>query len=225
MYSIPMAIVDFIPVIFFGIAAIILLKDLYSKMSPAAFTLFAAGSVDVFAAGFLKAVHKLLYAAGICDFERLYAMFFPVEAIGFMLSGLGLLLMFTRAKKKKTLLCVFPLPLVMGGMLAGSDLLGAPPVPPVYSGTVIFIVMMVVGVALQNICLARAAGRMKKPWAAVLFIVSLVFSLMMGYLGTKEFDQAYMEWAAELVNIIGQGSLLAAAVILDKAGLAEAEIV
>ena len=33
-----------------------------------------------------------------------------------------------------------------------------------------------------------------------------------------------MNWAAQLVNIIGQGSLFAAALILHRAGLAEAEL-
>ncbi len=220
MYSVPMALVDFLPVIFFGIAAVILQRDLYSKMSKGAFALFAAGTIDVFMAGFLKAVHKLLFAAGVCDFERLYAMFFPVQAIGFSLCGAGILAMMVARQEETRLYSFLPLPLV----ILADMLLGAGAQPPVYEGTLIFIVLMVLGVAVMDIILAIIAGKMKKPWAAVLFVLAFLFSMMMGYLGTREFDAAYMEWAAEAVNVIGQGALLLGTLILHKAGLAEAKI-
>ena len=54
-FSVPMALVDFIPVFLFGAAAVLLLRDLYSKMVKGAYALFAAGVIDVFMAGFLKA--------------------------------------------------------------------------------------------------------------------------------------------------------------------------
>ena len=62
-FSIAMALVDYIPVIFFGQGAAILMQCLYNKMTKASFSLFAAGSINVFMAGFLKATYKLLYAA------------------------------------------------------------------------------------------------------------------------------------------------------------------
>ena len=61
-FSVSMAIVDFLPVFLFGQGAAILMRDLYNKMSKASFALFAAGSINVFSAGFLKALWKLLYA-------------------------------------------------------------------------------------------------------------------------------------------------------------------
>ncbi|MBR2070649.1 MAG: hypothetical protein IJ981_04400, partial [Clostridia bacterium] len=74
-FSISMALVDYIPVIFFAIASVLLLRDLYNKMSKGAFALFSAGVIDVAMAGALKATWKLLYAAGACNFEALDAMF------------------------------------------------------------------------------------------------------------------------------------------------------
>ncbi|MBQ3797974.1 MAG: hypothetical protein II842_17140 [Butyrivibrio sp.] len=44
-FTVPMAIVDFIPVLMFTIAAIMLQRDLYNKMSKGAFALFAAGTI------------------------------------------------------------------------------------------------------------------------------------------------------------------------------------
>ena len=99
-YSIAMALVDFIPVICFAVGSVYLMRDLYNKMSKGAFALFAAGTIDVICAGALKALYKLLYAAGVCDFTPLNAMFFPVQSIGFLLAGLGLVAMLCHRQKK-----------------------------------------------------------------------------------------------------------------------------
>ena len=74
-FTVPMAFMDFVPVCFFGVTALILLRDLYNKMFKGAYALLAAGSVNVFLAGFCKALWKLLYAAGICNFVALEEMF------------------------------------------------------------------------------------------------------------------------------------------------------
>ena len=76
-FSVSMALVDYIPVVFFAVAAVILMRDLYNKMSKGAFALFAAGTINITCAGALKATYKLLYAAGVCNFEALSSMFFP----------------------------------------------------------------------------------------------------------------------------------------------------
>ena len=46
-FSVSMALVDYIPVLLFATAGVILMRDLYSKMSKGAFALFAAGVIDV----------------------------------------------------------------------------------------------------------------------------------------------------------------------------------
>ena len=80
-FTVPMALMDFLPVIFFGITAVLLLRDLYNKMFKGAYALLAAGAVNVFLAGFCKATWKLLYGAGICDFQALNTMFLPLQSL------------------------------------------------------------------------------------------------------------------------------------------------
>ena len=60
-FSIPMALADCVPVFLFAAAAILLMRDLYNKMSKGAFALFAAGTIDVTCAGALKATYKRDY--------------------------------------------------------------------------------------------------------------------------------------------------------------------
>lgn len=198
-FSIAMALVDYIPVIFFGFGAAIIMECLYNKMTKASFSLFAAGSINVFMAGFLKATYKLLYAANICDFEPLNAMFFPVQALGFLLAGSGIILMFIR-KKHLPMYAVAPV---------------------LWKGTMLFVVFMVLGLGMMDAGLCYLAKKLKKPGIIAIYVVSFICCLGMGYLSSRDFTQASMNWIAEGINVVGQGCFLWGALALKKAGLEE----
>ena len=201
-FSVAMSLVDLLPVACFAVASVILMRDLYNKMSKGAFALFAAGLIDIIFAGALKAVYKLLYAAGVCDFSPLNAMFFPVQSIGFLLAGIGIVAMLCHRQKKAVLAVA----------------------PPVFTGTFIFVAFMVAGLGMMNTVLSVLSAKLKKPWLIVLFVVSFVCSLGMGYLSTKDFANASMNWIAEGVNLLGQGLFLAGAILLHKGGLPELKL-
>ncbi len=194
--SIPMALVDYIPVVFFGIAAILLQKDLYNKMQKDVFALFAAGTVNIFMAGFLKATWKLLYAANICDFQALNTLFLPLQSLGFLLAGLGIVLMFI--KKKNALLLV---------------------APPVFSGSFVFIMMMVLGLGSICTCLSILSVKMKKKGAMILFILAFVCSMGMGAMSSQDSTQAWVNWTEQGINCVGQGLLMWGVLLLHKQGL------
>lgn len=195
-FSIPMALVDYIPVLFFGIAALLLQLDLYNKMRGGAFSMFATGTINIFAAGFLKATWKLLYAANICDFAALNTMFLPVQSIGFLLAGIGIVLMLTSGKKATVCYA-----------------------PPLFSGSVIFIMMMVLG--LGSICTALSilAVKMKKKGAVVLFILAFLASMGMGAMSGQDVTQAWVNWTEQGINCVSQGMLMWGVLILHKNGL------
>lgn len=197
-FSVSMALVDYIPVVFFAIAAVILLRDLYRQMGKGAFALFSAGVIDVAIAGALKATWKLLYAAGVCNFEALDAMFFPVQSIGFLLAGVGILLMITGKKTNTALMAV---------------------APPVFSGTFVFVGVMVAGLGLIDTVLCILSAKLKKPALIAIFVLSFVCSLCMGYLSSQNFAKASMNWIAEGVNVVGQGTFLLGVYLLHKNGL------
>jgi len=198
-FSIPMALADCVPVLLFAAAAIFLMRDLYNKMSKGAFALFAAGTIDVTCAGALKATYKLLYAANVCDFEALSEMFFPVQSIGFLLAGLGVLAMLCHRQSETAL---------------------AAAAPPLFRGTFVFVSLMVAGLGLLDAVLCVLAVRLKKPAMIALFALSFVCSLCMGYLSSRDFTQSAMNWIAEGVNTLGQLALLLGVVHLHRHGLA-----
>lgn len=205
-FTVGMALFDYIPVIFFALGAIILLGDLYNKMSKVAFALFAAGVIDVIMAGFLKATWKLLYAGAQIDVSALNAMFFPVQSIGFLLAGIGIIMMLTKKQK-------------------GTKLNSVAPVVPVVSITFPYLVLvMVAGLGLMDAGLCILAKKLKKPAVIAIFVLSFVCCLGMGYLSTKDFEKASMNWIAEGVNFCGQGLFLLGAWMLHKAGLSELKL-
>lgn len=201
-FSVGMSCVDFIPVICFSIASIILMRDLYNKMSKGAFALFSAGVIDIAFAGGLKALYKLLYALNICDFTPLSNMFFPVQSIGFLLAGLGILAMLTH-KQKETL----------------NSLVVLTPAP--FSGTFIFVTFMVAGIGIISTCLSILAKKLNKGWLMILFIITFFACMSMGYLSSRDFAKASLNWIAEGINVLGQGCLLFGCYKLHKAGLKE----
>ena len=196
-FTIPMALMDFVPVVFFGISAVLLLGDLCNKMRKASYILLAAGSVNVFMAGFCKALWKLLYAANICDFAPLEEMFLPVNSLGLLFVGLAMILLLCRKGKSAVLSAA----------------------PPVFVGSMPFIMMMVIGLGGMCTGLSVIAVKMKKAPVMILFILSFVCAMGMGYLSSQDSTQAWVNWAEQSINTVSQACLMLGVVALHKAGL------
>ncbi len=195
-FTVPMGLMDFVPVIFFGITSVILLRDLYNKMSKAAYVLLSAGAVNVFLAGFCKALWKLLYAANICNFVALEEMFMPVNSLGLLFVGVGLILMVCR--KKTAMLSVAPVAITTN-------------LP--------FIMMMVVGLGGMCAALSVLAAKMKKAPVMALFILSFVCAMAMGYMSSQDSTLAWVNWAEQSINTVSQLCLMIGTILLHKADL------
>lgn len=195
-FSVLMGLTDYVPVALFAVSMVLMQRDLYNKMPKYAFACFAAGTINIFIAGFLKATWKLLYAAGLCDFHVLNTMFLPTQSLGFLLAGLGIILMFT--PRKKAALAV---------------------APPLFSGTLLFIPMMVLGLGAICSCLSILAAKLKKKALIVVFVLCFVCYMGMGYLASRDSSSAAMNWIEQGVNTLGQVLLLFGVTRLHRAGL------
>lgn len=196
-FTIPMALMDFVPVIFFGVSAALLLRDLYNKMFQGAYALLAAGCINVFLAGFCKAAWKLLYAANICDFVALEKMFMPVNSLGLLFVGLSLVGMLVWKRKSV--------------MLSAA--------PAVFTSSMPFIMMMVVGLGGMCAALSIVAAKMKKASLMILFILSFVCAMAMGYMSSQDSTQSWVNWAEQSINTVSQLCLMLGVIALDKKGL------
>ena len=196
-FTVPMALMDYVPVFFFGVTAVLLLRDLYNKMFKGAYALLAAGSVNVFLAGFCKATWKLLYAANICNFVALEEMFMPVNSLGLLFVGLSLIGMICWKRR--------------GAMLSAA--------PVAFTSSMPFIMMMVVG--LGGLCAGMSilAAKMKKGKFIVLFVLSFVCAMAMGYMSSQDSTQSWVNWAEQSINTVSQLCLMLGVIALHKAGL------
>ncbi len=88
-----------------------------------------------------------------------------------------------------------------------------------FSGTFVFVGLMVAGLGLWDAVLCILSVMLKKPWLIALFVLSFVCSLGMGYLSAQNFAKASMNWIAKGVNTVGQGSLLLGACLPERSGL------
>ena len=201
-FSVSMALVNFIPVFLFGISAVLMQCDLYGKMPKYAFACLAAGSIDVFLAGFLKALWKLLYALGVCDFHVLNTMFLPTQSLGQLLTGLGIILMLTRKRRQAALAVA----------------------PPLFTGTFVFIAMMVLGHGGMCWGLGVIAAKMKKKALIPVFVLCFCCYMAMGYLTSRDSGSTAMNWAEQGVNCLGQALLLGGVYALHRAGLRECKL-
>ena len=196
-FTVPMALMDFVPVIFFGVTAVILLRDLYNKMVKGAYALLAAGSINVFMAGFCKALWKLLYAANICDFVALEEMFMPVNSIGLLFVGMSIVGMLC-FKRRSAMLSVAPV---------------------AFTSSMPFIMMMVLGLGGMCAALSVVAAKMKKAKVMILFILSFLCAMAMGYLSSQDSTQAWVNWTEQGINSVSQLCLMMGTLVLHKAGL------
>ena len=207
--TVSLAIVDYIPVILFALTGILIMRDLYNKLSKGAFALVAAGVIMVLVAGVYKATWKLFYTLGVCDLYLLNDAFLPIQAAGFLLLGIGLIAgtCFPQGKDK---------------MYAAAPLAA---VPQQERGAMVFIVFMVLGYLGFCGSMTRIAAKMKKKGAVVLYILSFILLMGMGYLGSREGKalDPKANWIEEGVSICAQLSLLLATWNLHKSGLAQRE--
>ena len=193
VFTVPMALVDFIPVILFGISAVLLMRGLYNKMSKGTSACLGVGSCVAFLAGFLKALYKLLIALGVGAFEVLNDIFLPLQSSGLLLTGLAIVLMLALRKKAA----------LMAPLTAGC------------------IGMMVLGLGCMCAGLGVVSAKMKKKILIPVFILCFFCYMGMGYLAAKKDGSAASNWIEQGVNTLGQILLLLGVRTLDKAGLRE----
>lgn len=201
--TVTMALVDCVPVALFMVAAVILMRDLYAHLPKGAYALVAAGSIMAFLGGFMKALWKVLYATGVCDYVLLDHALFVLQGPGFLLFFLGLAGLFWRGEKG-----------------AASALVAA---PMATETSIPFIVMQVAGLGGAQVLLGVVGARRDSRLAPVAFALALVFMLGMGYLGAKFDDSSSMHWIAQLTNTLSMACFLWGTLLLHKTGIATRE--
>ena len=121
--TVPMALMDFVPVLLFGAAWVILYRDLKNKLNLCSGILLPLGAALVFLAGFLKAIWKMQNAIGAAPVELFNKMMFPTQSVGFLLMAVGMLaLLYGKRKSARSLTMVWVMLTVLGNLGASAGL-------------------------------------------------------------------------------------------------------
>ena len=185
-YSILMAIVDFLPVLFYFLAAWLVASDLYQYVSKTAYGLLTAGSLMCFIGGAFKALWKLLFCFGI-NYPAFFTSFFPMQAPGFMLYFVGIIMAMKQLKSGK------------GG--DGLNMITAATV----TSSVPLLAFQSIGSVGSLVCLTILGFRTKNKVAGICFILSVVFLFgMVGLSATLDSTLGWANWLEQGVNTLGQ---------------------
>ncbi len=212
-------IYDLLPVVLFMMGSVILLRALYSKMVKGCYCLLASGSIMVFVAGVLKALHKIVMGAFQVDYVILDKQFTPTQSVGFILLFLSLVGMFTTHNTKHVsqtaAISLLPVLFVLEEEVGSSGL-------KAFNNLWPFLSIMILGAGGYLVMLSIISFRMKRKLEGILFLVALLFMIGMGYLSTKRgYEGAWMQISC---NVVYQGIFFVACLLLKKHGLEEAKI-
>jgi len=176
-----LALMDYLPVIFFGIGSVYLLRIGYEYLTRGFYTAMAGGAVLCFTGGLYKATSKLLEAALGYYLPALQSSQFIMLAPGFTFLFIGSLGLLRRSKTE-----------VMLAAAPGMELWKIPFIAVMTLANIGFLVTMTI-FSLKN--------KLRLP--AVFYLFSILTLLLMSYLSTQPMT-AKIQWIAQSVNSIVQ---------------------
>ena len=193
-YPLALALYDFVPVVFFLIGAIYLVRTVMRLCGLHCGRLTIVGSLLIFLGGLLKAIWKLLFTIGVGDYQWLSESQFPLLAPGFLVLLIAVIIMARseRAKEKRK-----------GALLA----IVAWKIP-------LLIVMTLASMGVQGI-LTYVSFQRKAKLAAAGFIVAFLGLVGMGALASGEQTLA-RQWIEQSVNSVGQLGFMVGSILLYR---------
>ena len=199
-YNVLMAIVDFLPVLFYFLAAWQVASDLYARISKTAYGLLAGGALMCFIGGAFKALWKLLFCFGI-NYPAFFTSFFPMQGPGFCLYFAGLIIAMNQLKKGKSENSL--------NVITATTVTSSVPLLSLQS----------IGSIGSLVCLIILGFKGKNKLAGIYFILSIVFLFgMVGLSVTLDSTLAWANWVEQGVNTIGQVFFFFGARSMHKSG-------
>lgn len=182
-YPLALAIFDFVPVIFFLIGAIYLIRIASRMCGMRCRRLAIVGSLLIFIGGFLKAMWKLLVTTGVGDFQLMSEIQFALVAPGFVL----------------LLIVVIWIARSEGKQAKGKDIF----IPAIAAWKIpLLIVMTLASMGVMGI-LTYISFRQEAKLAAAGFIVAFLCLVGMGSMASGEQTFA-RQWIEQSINSLGQ---------------------
>lgn len=199
-YTIPLALQDYMTVIFSALG-LTLLTRMISSIDRDLGRMALIGMVMVVTGGVFKATGKLVIAAGGPTLDWLYHGLFPLIAPGFTIFVWALYQVRRHFRDQAPLKRPWLVPLVLIALFgAGSIALGAAGGP----WRVVLIMQATLANIVMLVMLAVAAWRRELRGAAVLFMVTLTVVLVMSQLARMPITDIRIVWFEQITQTIAQ---------------------
>jgi len=199
-YTISLAFVDFLPVIFTAVGFYFLYK-MVTHVDATQGKVFLVGAVLTVIGGFLKAIWKLNIAASGNDIRWMDDGMFAWMAVGYTIIAWAIWQTVRAVQGKKTL-NAWIVPTVISALtLAGSYYLNVS-MPDSSAWKLTLLSVMVLASIITSILLIIFAFRQKLTLAGVLFVVNLIIIFVMNGLARMPEQTIALQWIEESVNSI-----------------------
>lgn len=201
-YSLSLALVDFLPVLFAGLGFMYLIR-LVSFILPAQGRIAFLGSSLVLAGGFLKALWKLLmaFSGSVVNIVWMENGLFVLMAPGYIFLAWSIW-QTARSVQGKSVYNAWILPtaIITVMFLVSYFLFLANPLSPSWER--ILLSMMVLATAVTGILLILFAFRLKLYLAAGLFLINLLTIFMLNGMARMAVQSISLQWIEEAINAV-----------------------
>lgn len=200
-FTLPLAILDFVPVLLTGIGFIYIVRMVYAVLPAQGRTVFLGGLMVV-AGGFLRALWKLLIvvSSGNLVINWMGNSLFVLLAPGFILSAWSIW-QFVRSIQGKEVFNTWVVPLLLVVMTWGAAYVLASSQPDTTAWKGVLISATVLGNLIVGLLLIGFAFRQGLSKAGWLFLVNLGIVFVSNGLARAE-QTILIHWVAESVNTI-----------------------
>ena len=212
-FTLPLAMLDFVPVFLTGIGFIYVVRMMFSVLPSQGRTMFLGGAMVV-AGGLLRASWKLLIvlSSGSMVIDWMGNSLFVLMAPGFMLSAWSLWQM-TRSIQGREIYSAWIVPLVLIAIISSTSYLLASSQPDTTAWKGILISATVLGNLIVGLLLITFSFRQGLSHAGWLFLVNLAIIFISNGLASAE-QTVTIHWVAESVNTISSLCFAIAAKII-----------
>ncbi len=202
--SVLMAVVDFIPVVFFMFAMGAVIRIAYQRIGTVSFAVLTGGVFLGFFAGLAKCTWKLLYAFGT-DFVPLNTSFAVYQTVGFGMIAYGCVVLATnelrrgkalpKASVVKSLACALPLFLLFFADVVVIEKAGF-----------LWYIAMALFTCTYLIALSLLAFKVKRLCGLWYYASMVTMFLMVGLKSQFEEGGSFetMNWIAQVTNVVTQ---------------------
>ena len=191
-YTLGLALLDFVPNIAFFVGAYFLVRLAYLVRGKSAARIMAIGTGLIFLGGILKATWKLFYTLQIADIQALNEALFILQAPGFSLMLVSVILIIKSKSHKETIvpaIALWKIPLLALTTLASLGSYGI---------------------------LAFLSFRRGVKIAAWCFILTILFVLGMSGMASGAEQSINSQWIEEGINSVGQISFAVGSWVLSQ---------